>query len=415
LLPGRAGRYHIFLIAHGNAPGSPQSERVIRVLAVMEAQWVTGPAKNLIAFATWIRNFPPFGLPRVELSVVAFQRPSAPADRFLSALEAAKIPVHIIRESSTGDPRVIPQLLAIVDSTKPDIVQTHNSKSHFLVRVTRLQRRVRWIAFHHGFTLRDGKDRFYNRIARWALGAAPHVVTVCDAFARDLARAGVPAGRISVRHNMVEPFAPPPPDELGTLRGRLGIPEDARVLLVVGRLSAEKGHADLIEAMALLRASHPAKVCLVVVGDGPERGALEQRSAALGLSDSVLFAGQLANVAPYYGIADLFVLPSHSEGSPNVLLEAMAAGLPIVSTGVGGAVELVSDGDTALVVGCRDPRAMSLAIGRLLADPELARCLGTAARLASRLYGPEAYAASLVQIYQAVADSPLAGYGHYCP
>jgi len=167
--------------------------------------------------------------------------------------------------------------------------------------------------------------------------------------------------------------------------------------------------------MALLRASHPAKVCLVVVGDGPERGALEQRSAALGLSDSVLFAGQRANVAPYYGIADLFVLPSHSEGSPNVLLEAMAAGLPIVSTGVGGAVELVSDGDTALVVGCRDPRAMSLAIGRLLADPELARCLGTAARLASRLYGPEAYAASLVQIYQAVADSPLAGYGHYCP
>lgn len=379
---------------------------------MMEAQWVTGPAKNLIAFATWTRNFPPFGLPRIELSVVAFQRPSAPANRFLAALEAAKIPVHIIRESSAGDPRVIPQLLAIVDSTKPDIVQTHNSKSHFLVRVTGLSRRIRWIAFHHGFTARNRKDRFYNHIARWALRGAPHVITVCRAFALDLSHAGVPAHRISVRHNMVEAFIAPPPGELLGLRGRLGIPQDARVLLAVGRLSAEKGHADLIEAMALLRASHPAKVCLVVVGDGPERGALEQRCAALGLSDSVLFAGQQANVAPYYGIADLFVLPSHSEGSPNVLLEAMAAGLPIVSTGAGGAAELVSNENTALVVDCCDPRAISLAIGRLLADAELAGRLGTAARLASRLYAPEAYAASLVQLYQAVAGNPLAGCGH---
>lgn len=382
---------------------------------MMEAQWVTGPAKNLIAFATWIRNSPSFGLPRVELSVAAFQRPSAPADRFLAALAAAKIPVHIIRESGAGDPRVIPQLLAIVDSMGPDIVQTHNSKSHFLVRVTGLSRRVRWIAFHHGFTQRDCKDRAYNRIGQWALRGASRVVTVCRAFADDLARAGVPAHRISVRHNMVEAFAPPPPGELLSLRGRLGLPRDARVLLAVGRLSAEKGHADLIEAMALLRASHPANVRLIVVGDGPERRPLERRCAALNLSDSVTFTGQQADLAPYYGIADLFVLPSHSEGSPNALLEAMAAGLPIVSTGVGGAAELVSNENTALVVGCRDPRAISLAIGRLLADAELARRLGTAARLASRLYGPEAYAASLVQIYQAVADGPLAGYGHYCP
>ncbi len=402
----------MFLIALPNESASPQSERVIRVLAMMEAQWVTGPAKNLIAFATRIRSLPPPGLPRIELSVIAFQRPSVPADRFLAALETAKIPVHIIRESSAGDPRVIPQLLAAVDSTRPDIVQTHNSKSHFLVRVTGLSRRVRWIAFHHGFTARNRKDKFYNRIARWALRGAPHIITVCRAFALDLSRAGVPAHRISVRHNMVEAFVPPAPGELLALHGRLGIPQDARVLLAVGRLSAEKGHADLMEAMALLRASHPAGVRLIVVGDGPERGALERRCAALGLSDSVIFAGQQASVAPYYGIADLFVLPSHSEGSPNVLLEAMAAGLPIVSTGVGGAAELVSNENSALVVACRDPRAISLAIGRLLADAELAGRLGTAAQLASRSFTPEAYVASLVQLYQAVADNPLAGCGH---
>ncbi len=90
----------------------------------------------------------------------------------------------------------------------------------------------------------------------------------------------------------------------------------------------------------------------------------------------------------------------------------MAAGLPIVSTGAGGAAELVSNENTALVVGCRDPRAMSLAISRLLADAELAGRLGTAAQLASRSFTPEAYVASLVQLYQAVAGEPRAGRGN---
>jgi glycosyltransferase involved in cell wall biosynthesis len=114
-------------------------------------------------------------------------------------------------------------------------------------------------------------------------------------------------------------------------------------------------------------------------------------AAALGLSDSVLFAGQQASVAPYYGIAEISVLPSHSEGSHNVLLEAMAAGLPMVSTGAGGAAELVSNENIALVVDCR---------------------LGTAAQLASRSFTPEAYVASLVQLYQAVADDSPAGRGN---
>ena len=372
----------------------------------MEAQSVTGPAKNLIAFGKRIRDFPPPDLPHVELSVVAFQRPSAPADRFLAALEAAGIPVHVIHEDRAGDPRVLSRLRAVVAAVRPDIIQSHHSKSHFLVRLAGLPRRARWIAFHHGFTARDRKDRFYNRIGRWALRAAPRVVTVCRAFADDLAAAGVHPDRISVRHNMVEPFTPPPPGELTALRARLGIPPAARILLAVGRLSAEKGHIDLIEAMALLRGAATLDVRLVIAGDGPERSALERRCTELNLLGVVSFAGHQANLAPYYGMADIFVLPSHSEGSPNVLLEAMAAGLPIVSTAAGGAAELVSSGETALVVSCRDPRAICLAVGDLLLDVELARRLGTAARVASSSYTAEVYATALVQIYQAVAKPP---------
>jgi glycosyltransferase involved in cell wall biosynthesis len=375
----------------------------IRVMAMMESRWVTGPAKNLIAFATEIQRLASGNARRVGLSVATFQRPSAPADRFIDALKMAGLRVHIIPESSAGDPRVAWRLGAIVDAERPDIIQTHNSKSHFLARVTGVSKRARWIAFHHGHTDINAKDRVHNRIGLWALKGAPYVVTVCEAFRGNLCRLGIPRSRIFVRHNMVAPFDPPGFDEVSALRERLRIPRGARVILAVGRLSNEKGHIDLLEAIGLLAGSwQGGPFHVVVAGDGPERAALERRARELKIAERVIFAGQQANVPPFYGMADVFVLPSHSEGSPNVLLEAMAAGLPIASTAAGGAAELVRDGETALVVPPRDPRALSQAISRLLTETEMARGLAAAAHAASNAYSPQAYTESLLRVYEEV-------------
>ena len=95
------------------------------------------------------------------------------------------------------------------------------------------------------------------------------------------------------------------------------------------------------------KAGHPLR--LVIVGDGPERPAIEKRVKELALSDVVITAGFQSNVAPYYQIADIAVLPSHSEGSPDALLEAMSAGVPIVATTVGGVPEIATDGEDALL------------------------------------------------------------------
>ena len=192
----------------------------------------------------------------------------------------------------------------------------------------------------------------------------------------------------------------PTDEEVALLRRQLSIPDDVRVVLAVGRLSSEKGHIDLIEGTALLRtADAAAQFRVVIVGDGPERKMLESRLQELGLGDHVLLVGQQHNVRPYYAIADILVLPSHSEGSPNVLLEAMAAGVPIVATAVGGTVELVCDEKTALLVPSRDPKALSQAMGRLLQDRALADRLAAAAQAAARLSSPEAYTRSLLEIY----------------
>lgn len=366
----------------------------LRVLAMMEAASVTGPAKNLLAFAA---QAPALG---VDLSVVTFERRSA---AFCAALEEHGVPYDLIAEKHAGDLGVVPQLRRILASKQPDIVQTHNTKSHFLLRTVGAPRGTRWIAFHHGFTSTDWKDRSYNRLGRWALKGAPHVVAVCGAFARELAASGIAPDRLSICHNSVLPFAAPPPGELADLKESLGIPSGALVVLAVGRLSKEKGHLDLLSAAALLRAACPTlDFRLLFVGEGPERQPLERTASTLGMADRLLLPGQRKDIRAFYGIADVFALPSHSEGSPNALLEAMTAGLPIVATAVGGSTELVSNEETALVAKARDPQSLCDSIGRLLCDRALAGRLGASAELASRQYTPQAYAQRIVEIYRRV-------------
>lgn len=381
-------------LERANTPPSP-----IRVLALIEAASVTGPAKNLIGFARRAR-------PAVELTVVTYRRPTASEEALLPALAEASIPVAVVREARMGDPRVIPQLLQLFRARRPDIIQTHNTKSHFLMRLMGRGRPCPWIAFHHGFTNRNRKDRAYNRISRWAMKGADRIVAVCDAFACDLRAAGVPESRISLRHNFVLPFTAPPPDAVTALRARLGIPDGVQVMLAVGRLSPEKGHADLLEALALVKQADPgAGFRAVLVGEGAERANLERQRHALGLDGMVLLAGQQADVRPFYAMADLVVLPSHSEGSPNVLLEAMSAGLPIVATNAGGIIEIASNEETALIAPARDQRTFAAAIERLRSNPDLAHRLALQAKREAARFTPEAYVESMIGIYRTVVEN----------
>jgi glycosyltransferase involved in cell wall biosynthesis len=191
------------------------------------------------------------------------------------------------------------------------------------------------------------------------------------------------------------------------LRRKLGIFEDERMILAVGRLSKEKAQIDLLRAFEKLSHTHSEfKARLVVVGDGPERANLEATAASLGIAARVIFTGQVKNVEVYYAAADVLVNPSHSEGSPYVLLEAMAAGLPIVATAVGGVPEMIENNETALLVPASDPQAMAEAIARLLNDEKLAGQLAeNASELVSSRLSPEAYVRSLAEVYRSVISS----------
>jgi glycosyltransferase involved in cell wall biosynthesis len=171
------------------------------------------------------------------------------------------------------------------------------------------------------------------------------------------------------------------------------------VVAAVGRLSHEKAFPDLVAAFAGAR-SEPAP-WLVIVGEGQERSRITAAAAALGVTDRVIITGHQADVAPYYALADVVAISSLSEGSPNVLLEAMAAGVPVVATAVGGIPEIVAHEESALLCEAATPRALGAAIDRVLGDPRLAERLADGARRRVREHHtPEGRAAALGAIYR---------------
>lgn len=371
----------------------------IRVLDFLETPYVSGPAKNLIEFAQRARHASPV---RANVAIATFHRGDGSASNdFTRACQRAGLELHIIQERFPYDPAIIFAMRNLLAAHNPDIIQTHSVKSHFLLRLTRAYRQHRWIAFHHGYTWTNLKVGLYNQLDHWSLPASLRVVTVCQAFAADLERLGVRKDRIAVQHNSVKPFLPPDIEVVAALRQSLRVPQDAKILLNVGRLSREKGQAELIEAVAILRKqSTDRKLHVVFVGDGPDRSRLEHIAAEENVSDCVVFAAYQADVAPYYMLADAMVLSSRTEGSPNVLLEAMAAGLPIVATAVGGVPEIAAAAKAALLVQKKDPISLAQAIAKVLDREDLRMDLSVVARKTAAAYSPETYCDALLSLYQ---------------
>jgi glycosyltransferase involved in cell wall biosynthesis len=226
-------------------------------------------------------------------------------------------------------------------------------------------------------------------------------VAVSGAIAHELARAGIPRGRIRTIPNGVDTrrFAPPDDGERRRIRRALGLPP-VPVAVYTGRLSPEKGVDLLLDGWAEAR----RRGCLgmvCVVGDGPERASLERRVQRRGIAGAVRFAGATDDVLPWLHAADAFVLPSRQEGLSVALLEAMACGLAVVATDVGGNPEAA--GDAALLVP-PEPGAIALALARVLGEPGGARELGERAwRRVHARFGIVGVARRHLELYREIA------------
>jgi glycosyltransferase involved in cell wall biosynthesis len=244
-------------------------------------------------------------------------------------------------------------------------------------------------------------ERLLDRIARRSVDA---IVANSDAVRAEVARyEGIDIGRMRVIHNGLDIPAPLPPAARDALRAAWGVGPDDVLIGCVANYKSGKGQEMLIRAIARALPGTP-RLKLILVGEGPRRPELERLVDDLGIHDAVLLHGAEPDARDIIGAFDIAAQASVSEGLPNAVLEAAAAGLPIVATDAGGTAEILDQGRTGILVPIDDEAAMAAAISRLSSDPDLRRSLGESARsFVESAFGLDRFVAETASLYEELA------------
>jgi glycosyltransferase involved in cell wall biosynthesis len=261
-----------------------------------------------------------------------------------------------------------------------DVLLCNGYKAGLVGRVAARREGVPVVAVSRGWTAESWKVRLYEALDRINLRWMDRVVCVSEGQAAKVRRAGVAPDRVRVIRNAIraERFDDRDPAYRDRLLAVFPDPP-RRVVGAAGRLSPEKGFAVLVEAARrVLREDSGAGI--VVFGDGPLRDALARQIAAARLSDRFILAGFRDDLDGYIPWFDVMVLPSYTEGLPNVALEACAAGVPVVATAVGGTPELIEDGENGYLVPPGDARLLAGSILAVLDSDDAARGMGKCGR-----------------------------------
>ena len=319
---------------------------------------------------------------RIHTTFLSFREGGRSA-AFLDAVRAAGFRA----EALTSDfPRIRPalrELAALLRDTQCDALLCHGYKADILGRIAARRVGVPVIAVSRGWTCETSKVRFYEWLDRRNLRFMDRVVCVSEGQAAKVRRwCGVADSRLSVIHNSARLAAFEHRDPTARPRLLQLFPKAialSRIVVAAGRLSPEKGFGVLVEAAATICREQP-NTGIVLFGEGPLRPQLERRAAELGLSGRFVMPGFRNDLDSLLGAADVVVLPSFTEGLPNVALEASAAGVPIVATAVGGTPEVVRDGETGSLVEAGDAAAIASKVNALLNDPARREQFGAAAK-----------------------------------
>jgi len=319
----------------------------------------------------------------------AWIRPIPDLDLVASEIARAGAAVRRLTVRGKGD---LPGLLAFaraLRSARPDILHVHLASPveslPVILAASILGPRI--VLTEHAPTYHPLERRWSRALKRRAVGRVDRVIVLAETDVEYLVETfGLPRAKIRHLPNGVDLDMPlPPRDEA---RRRLGIPAGPIVLGYVGEIAEKKGLADLADAMAVLAAREgspagdvaaPVPIALLA-GEGAFAPALRERSARRGLGAAFRLLGALRPPLDLLAACDIFVFPSHGEAAPLAVLEAMAAGLPVVATGVGGIPGLIRDGVEGSIVRPRDPVGLASAIRSLAGDASARERMGAAAR-----------------------------------
>ncbi len=262
---------------------------------------------------------------------------------------AADMRLFEVAETCALDVGSIRAAIQLCRQQRVTVWHAHDYKTDVLGLIVRRFWPMKLVSTVHGFTRETIRTRFYAQIDSWALRRYDHVIAVSPQLVQHCYEHGVSPRRISYIPNAIELNDYHRTMSMRERRTALGVSPDPLIMGVIGRLSIEKGVDRAIRLLAYLRQGYP-NLELHIVGDGPQRKTLEKLAKNLNVSTCVRFWGWQEHVLPFYEMMNVLLLPSRTEGLPNVVLEAMAMGVPVAATSVGGVRDLLAWGACGVVL-----------------------------------------------------------------
>jgi len=373
--------------------------RRIKVIILIATYRIGGPGKGLMDFCQVALDY---GCDPVLVGFTVGKEETSP---FLEEAKKRKIQTLSIRNHFRFDPTLLTQFSSILKLNKPDILQTHGHKANFLAFISKKFLETPWISFIHGWTDEDWKIRAYNRLDKFLLKFPDGLVAVSKEMASKLYALKIPQEKIRIIYNAVFEDGIPKLNPPLEVRKEFKIPTENKLLGVIGRLSPEKGQIFFLQAFSKLVENYP-QVSALIVGEGPDEKKLKEYCASKKLDSKIVFTGYQRDITSIYKSLDLVILPSLSEGMPNVALEGMLFGKPVIGTKVGGIPEVIIDQRTGMIVPAADPDSLSWAILELLKDKNKMRTFSdNSQKYVLENFSLKKRVSSIVEFYRELIDS----------
>ncbi|MBU5434570.1 glycosyltransferase family 4 protein [Pseudoflavonifractor sp. MSJ-37] len=318
-------------------------------------------------------------------------------------LQALGVPCRRIEMRRRFDFKAAKELARLCEEWDIDLVHCHYLREHYTALLAKqYDKHIRVVYTNHFVLANDAVTRLSNR---WMDKRQDGMIAVCNKGKEQLIANGWSGDRIHVVFNSVDPAAWAGDRSESTLRPELGIPEDRFVMLCASRFAEDKGHKYLIDSLKRLTEISSVPFTMVLAGDGPLLEPARQQVEALGLTEQVKFIGFRKDIKNLYKGSDLYINSSEHEALSYLIIEAMAAGLPVIATDMGGNSDIVNDeAGCGLLVKYDDPVSMSDAMKRLMEDPDLlARCKAGALRTIDEKFEIHKWMEKTFAVYEAAA------------
>lgn len=338
-----------------------------RVAHLIATNFFGGPEKQIVEHALRINQ------DKFAVLLISFIERSM-ANELVNAAKEKNIFVRELFTENPFNPRSVLDLWSILKEEKIDILCTHGYKSNVVGRIASWLIGIPEIAISRGWTGENWKIKLYEKLDKLFLRFADHVVTVSEGQREKVLKLGVKANNLSVIYNGIN-LNNVKNRSVNYIRTELGINDNPVIVMSAGRLSPEKNFAGLIDAAKIVTAKDK-NIRFVVFGEGFLREELEKKTRDADLEGKFFLPGFRKDFVSLLREADIFVLPSFTEGLSNVILEAYASKKPVIATRVGGNPEVVMNGETGYLVEPDNAEKMAECIMTLAQDPDLRATMG---------------------------------------